>query len=154
MPKKPLPTKLKILKGTAQQCRINKKEPKPKSDRVKMPSGLSLEAKKCWRSVSKELSAAGVLTNMDVHALSLYCEAYARWIDANRQIEKYGTVIKAPSGYPVQSPYLAISNKAFDQMRAMLVEFGMTPSSRTKVSTTNVDTDDPLADFINAGKNR
>ena len=37
---------------------------------------------------------------------------------------------------PMQSPYLAIANKAMEQMRAMLTEFGMSPSSRTRVHVT------------------
>lgn len=150
---KPKPTALKLLQGTAQPCRMNKNEPKPKSDAVKMPVGLSVEAKKCWKQVSKHLKDAGVLTNLDIHALSLYCEAFARWNDANNKLKKYGTVIKAPSGFPVQSPYLAIANKAFDQMRVMLVEFGMTPSSRTKVSVAESSpSSDPIDDYLNRRK--
>jgi len=43
-------------------------------------------------------------------------------------------VIKSPSGFPIQSPYLAIANKAMDQMTKLLTEFGMSPSSRTCVA--------------------
>lgn len=132
--RKPLPTNIKLIKGTAKKSRLNNNEPKPKTDDIKMPTGMSDAAKKCWRQVSKQLKDASILTNLDTHALMLYCETYAKWQEANDKIKKFGAVIKAPSGFPVQSPYLAISNKAFDQMKAMLTEFGMTPSSRTKVS--------------------
>lgn len=74
------------------------------------------------------------MTELDVAALMAYCTAYARHVEAEEQIAKFGTVIKAPSGFLVQSPYLAISNKALDQMTRMLVEFGMSPSSRTRVT--------------------
>ena len=37
------------------------------------------------------------------------------------------------NGIPIVSPYLKISNAALDRMRQFLVEFGMTPSSRSKV---------------------
>jgi phage terminase small subunit len=43
-------------------------------------------------------------------------------------------VIKAPSGYPIASPYLSIANTAMAQMTRLLVEFGMTPSSRSRVA--------------------
>ena len=46
---------------------------------------------------------------------------------------RYGAVIKAPSGFPVQSPFLAIANKAHEQMVKLLTEFGMTPAARTRV---------------------
>lgn len=32
------------------------------------------------------------------------------------------------------NPYLSVANQAYGQMRAILVEFGMTPSSRSRVS--------------------
>lgn len=140
--RKQLPTNLKVLKGTAQKSRLNPKEPKPKNDKIRMPEGLSDLAKKHFKKVSKELKEAGILTNIDVQALALYCEAYARWMDANEKINNFGSVIKAPSGYPVQSPYLSISNKAFEQMKAMLTEFGMTPSSRSKVTSNKANAND------------
>jgi hypothetical protein len=50
---------------------------------------------------------------------------------------KYGDVILTPDKkFPVQSPYLAIANKAQEQMVKIMIEFGMTPSSRSRVHTT------------------
>ena len=146
--RKPLPTHLKVLKGTAQPCRTQKNEPTPKADKVKMPFGLSGDAKKHWRVVSKQLIDAGVLTNLDVFALQMYCEAFARWAHANAQIQKYGPVVKTPNGFPAQSPYLQIANKAFDQMKGMLTEFGMTPSSRTRINAEPQQESDPLDDYL------
>lgn len=132
--RKPVPTKLKVVRGTAQPCRTNQDEPKPANDHIKMPLGLSKRAKSQWRKVCRQLQDAEIITNVDTHALAMYCEAFARWAEANQEIERFGAVVKSPSGFPVQSPYLQIANKAFDQMKGMLIEFGMTPSSRTKVS--------------------
>lgn len=146
--RKPIPTNLKIVKGTAQPCRILKDEPKPKADAVRMPAGLSDDAKKQWKIAAKHLTAAGLLTNLDTFALAMYCEVFARWTYANDQIKKFGPIVKAPSGYPVQSPFLQIANKSFDQMTKMLVEFGMTPSSRSRVAgagpADDEDDGDPL----------
>jgi P27 family predicted phage terminase small subunit len=55
-------------------------------------------------------------------------------VDAERNLARFGVVIKSPSGFPIQSPYLAIANKAMEQMARLLAEFGMSPSSRTRVS--------------------
>jgi phage terminase small subunit len=35
-----------------------------------------------------------------------------------------------------------VAKHAFDQMRHMATEFGMTPSSRTRITTIDGDTDD------------
>lgn len=133
--RKPTPTRLKVVRGTDQPCRTNQDEPKPPADNIKMPAGLSPLAKKQWRKVCRQLKEADIITTLDVHALVLFCEVYARWVEANAKVVEHGTIIKSPNGHWVQSPYLAIANKAFDQMKGMLVEFGMTPSSRTRVGT-------------------
>jgi P27 family predicted phage terminase small subunit len=131
--RKAMPTAMKILRGNPGKRALNKHEPQPPAG-ADMPDWLSAEAKAHWPLVASQLRAAGVLTQMDAPALALYCEAFARWKDANENVAKYGPVIKAPSGVPMQSPYLHIANKAWAQMLKTLVEFGMTPSSRSKVT--------------------
>lgn len=133
---KPIPSHLKMVKGTAQKCRTNKAEPKPATDNIQPPEYLSGSARKQWRVVSKQLAEAGVLTNMDVDALALYCEAFARYREAVTEIDDFGPITRTPSGFPVQSPWLQIANKAFEQMTKLLAEFGMTPSARSRVRST------------------
>jgi phage terminase small subunit len=43
-------------------------------------------------------------------------------------------MIKSPSGYPVQSPYLAIANRQAEIMMRIASEFGFTPVSRSRIS--------------------
>ena len=113
-----------------------------------MPEWLSPEAARHWPAVVKQLHDAGLLTAIDATALALYRESFARWKDANARIVKYGTVVKSPNGYPIQSPYLAIANKAHEQMTKLLAEFGMTPSSRSRCTVTMPDDPSPYAKFI------
>ncbi len=100
------------------------------------PPHLQGEARKEWSRVGRKLLAFGLVTEVDRSALAIYCQAWARWVEAEGQLARYGTVVKSPNGYPMQSPYLAIANKAMDQMAKILVEFGMSPSSRSRVSVT------------------
>jgi P27 family predicted phage terminase small subunit len=113
-----------------------------------MPDWMSDAAKAQWPEVAKQLNDAGLLTVIDAPALALYCEAFARWKDANDNIVKFGAVIKAPSGFPIQSPFLAIANKAHAQMVKLLAEFGMTPSSRSRVSVKKPDPAEQYAKFV------
>jgi P27 family predicted phage terminase small subunit len=48
-------------------------------------------------------------------------------------IQKYGTMMKSPSGYPIQSPYVAIANKQAEIMMKIASEFGFTPASRGRL---------------------
>jgi P27 family predicted phage terminase small subunit len=77
-----------------------------------------------------DLAVLGLLTNLDRAALAAYCGAYALWAEATEAIQKYGTMIKSPSGYPVQSPYVAVANRQADIMMRIVSEFGFTPASR------------------------
>jgi len=130
---RPLPTKLKAVRNTLRKGRANMHEPEVTVGIPRCPAHLGAEAKREWRRVSVDLVGYGLLTKIDRAALALYCEAWGRWVEAEKALRTYGVMIKAPSGFPMQSPYLAIANKAMEQMRAMLGEFGMSPSSRTRV---------------------
>jgi len=111
-------------------------EPAPSPHDARLPEcppHLQGEARAEWERLGKKLVTWRLMTEIDQGALALYCTAWARWVEAEEALAKFGTVIKSPSGYPVQSPYLAIANKAMEQMTRLLVEFGMSPSSRSRV---------------------
>lgn len=102
--------------------------------RLPSPPDHLTEAEKAeWRRIGKHLLEAGLLTKLDLDVLEAYCRAYVRWVEAEGQVRKYGTVIKSPNGYPIQSPYLAIANKAMEQMRSLMGELGLTPASRARI---------------------
>jgi phage terminase small subunit len=44
-------------------------------------------------------------------------------------------MIKSPTGFPIQSPYLAIANRQAEIMMRIASEFGFTPASRSRIST-------------------
>jgi len=156
MPKpgpKPRPTALKKLQGNPGKRALPANEPKPKTSKSapRAPSYLSKPAQKEWRRISKELHTLGLLTKVDIPALAAYCQCFATWVDANEKIQKHGVLIKAQSGFPMQSPYLAIANKAMVEMRKWLVEFGMTPSARSRVEVSSDDEADPMEEFLKSG---
>ena len=132
--RKPVPTALHILRGNPSKKDLSAtNEPVLKGAAPTAPRYLSKEAKKHLRQIAKQLVECKVMTKLDGDALSTYCVAWARWVEANDHLKIESTIIKAPGGYMMQNPWLSISNQAFNQMKALLVEFGMTPSSRTKV---------------------
>jgi P27 family predicted phage terminase small subunit len=49
-------------------------------------------------------------------------------------IQKFGAMVKSPSGYPIQSPYIAIANRQFEIMMRIASEFGFTPASRSRIA--------------------
>ena len=57
------------------------------------------------------------------------------WAEATEAIEKFGTMVKSPSGYPVQSPYVSIANRQAEIMMRIASEFRFKPASRSRIST-------------------
>ena len=141
--RKPVPTSLKVLRGNPGKRRLNDAEPMPEAMAIDgaPPVCLSEDGKVEWRRLAPMLGRLGVLTETDVDALVAYCEAWANWKQAQQKIRQFGMVIKSkdPKQLPVISPYVRIAHNAMNQMRAFLVEFGMTPSSRSRIKVTRRD---------------
>jgi P27 family predicted phage terminase small subunit len=137
-----------VLKGNPGKRALPKNEPTPERGIPDAPAILSPEARAQWDKVSTILDDANVLTVMDADALAIYCEAYARWVKATDDVHTFGMVIYTPNGYPVQSPWLSIANQAAAQMVKMLVEFGMTPASRSRVTAHGDEGEDPMEAFL------
>ncbi len=153
MPKgrKPKPSKVHALHGNPGKRSRNTKEPKPEVVVPGPPEHLSEEAVREWNRVTPELKALGIISDIDRNALAAYCQCYARWVASEEKLAKYGEIVKSPNGYPMQSPYLGIANTALKFMRDFAIEFGMTPSSRSRVSTTTEPSRGKLARFLESG---
>jgi len=132
---RPDPTALRLLKGNPSKTRISPREPRPKPGMPTVPTFLDVAAKREWRRVSRELRLLGLIALIDRAALAGYCQAWSRWAAAEEKVKEFGMVIKSPSGFPVQSPYLGIANTAMKHMRNFLAEFGMSPAARTRIES-------------------
>ncbi len=97
------------------------------------PDHLDDTAKAEWKRTIKLMKDAGLIDRLDRSLLEAYCSSYSRWVEAEEYIKKHGLIIKAPNGFPMQNPYLAISNKAKEHMLKILTELGMTPASRARL---------------------
>lgn len=130
---KPTPTRLKILTGNPGKRALNASEPQPEPSIPDCPEELSPAARQEWERLVGELGKLRILTVLDRATLAAYCSAYALWAEATAAIQKYGTMVKSPSGYPMQSPYVAIANRQTEIMMRISSEFGFTPASRARI---------------------
>jgi P27 family predicted phage terminase small subunit len=138
--RKPVPTALRVARGNPGKRPLNSDEPEIVASLPEPPTYLAGEALEYWHEIATKLETHGLLTRIDASALAEYCVVWVRWRKAEREIEKHGQVILSPSGYPVQSPYVSIANKALSHVRAYESEFGMTPSSRSRVKVAKTKT--------------
>ncbi len=126
--RKPKPTKLKILDGTRKD-RINTAEPvMPAVAELGAPGWLDQVAKEHWAELAPVLHRAGLLTAGDRQSLALLSESFSRF--------------RADPD----------NDKARELYRRMSVEFGLTPSSRSRLKTTAEQPKDALAEFLSKRK--
>jgi P27 family predicted phage terminase small subunit len=97
------------------------------------PPHLDDGARAEWERIVPQLRDKGLLDRTDRAAIAGYCQCYARWAAAETKLAELGPVVKSPSGFPIQNPYLSIAVKALDQMARFLREFGMTPHARKRL---------------------
>ena len=135
--RKPKPTTVKMLEGNPGNRNISTSEPKPDKKAPRCPGWLEEEAKKEWKRMAKQLEQLGILTEIDMAAFAGYCQAYARWKEAEEYISEHGAVMKAPSGYCQQVPQVSIAQTYLKIMNRFCEQFGLTPSARSRIVTDN-----------------
>lgn len=135
MARKNKPSKVKELEGNPGKRKSNQDEPQPEIKEIPDPPGhIGEDGRQEWARITPILHKLGLLTEVDYTALAAYCQTYERWVKAERIINEKGPIIKTTNGNYIQSPLVGIANKALELMHKYLTEFGMTPSSRTRVS--------------------
>ena len=111
--RKPKPTAVKVLEGNPGKRSLNTAEPKPEKKAPRCP--------------------LGILTEIDMAAFAGYCQAYARWKEAEEFITQHGTIVKTPSGYWQQVPQVSIAQTYLKIMNKFCEQFGLTPSARSRI---------------------
>jgi len=148
--RKPKPTKLKLLSGTARKHRLNEHEPTPELAQPEPPEHLTGAARLEWERVIEEIVQLGIMSNLDRAPLAAYCQAYGRWVAAEaalaRMAEKdavtEGLIVRTKAGNVIHNPLVGAANKAMADMVRYAAEFGFTPSSRSQVSAAGTPEED------------
>jgi P27 family predicted phage terminase small subunit len=156
--RRPLPTAVKALRGNPGKRKPNENEPVPVAGEPEMPKGLSEGAAAEWNAMIPCLRVMGILTPVYRAALAGYCYSYDVWMQANDEIREGGVMIKFPvmgrKGTPEEfeviayikkkNPAISVANEALKTMKSYLTEFGMTPSSMSKLHIEKPPEEDPF----------
>jgi P27 family predicted phage terminase small subunit len=146
--RKPRPTNMKKLEG-CRTDRINQNEPQPKRGKVKCPRWLMPEAKKEWKRIAGELEALRLLTEIDRAAFIGYCQSWAKYLRAEKLLREDGPLVTNEKGNLVANPAMWISSNSLKHMLKFAAEFGLTPSSRGRISIPQEKPEDPLDKLLN-----
>ena len=139
--RRPKPTHLKLVTGNPGRRPLPVGEARLALALPSVPLHLLPDAVTEWDRVAQELFTAGLLASLDRAVLAAYCQAYARWAQAERALAEMGRrdqltnglMLKTTGGNAIQNPLVGIANKAAADMVRYAAEFGMTPSSRTRI---------------------
>jgi P27 family predicted phage terminase small subunit len=117
-----------------------------------MPQHMSPEARKEWKRVTPLLLELNLLTKVDRSALELYCRAYGRLqqveralaAEQSRLLDVGEDVTRAlwqptPTGFARESILSRLAGDLSTQVDRYLASFGMSPSSRSRVTASRND---------------
>lgn len=150
--RKPKPTQLKILTGNPGKRPLPVNEPTPTAGLRKCPKHLKGAAKKFWLEWAPILDGCGISTEADTQAFIYAAEQHGEYVYNSERIAIEGRVIEQVGSMGQitrsQNPHWNMAQQALKNVTRFLTEFGMTPSSRSRVEKTGPKEDpDSLESF-------
>lgn len=136
MGRKPKPTALKLLEGNPGKRELNQFEPKPTNGLPICPDWLTDDAKEEWERLASVMNKMGILSEVDQSAFAVYCQTWARWKEAQEHITAEGSTYETEAGVK-KNPWVAIANEWQAKLLSVCGEFGLTPSSRSRIVAAN-----------------
>jgi len=150
--RKPKPTELKKLEGNPGRRPLNENEPKPDLADITLPRGkLPKEGQNLWKKLAPRLLDLGILTEVDLPAFEMMCLHYALARDAFEVVDKLGLFVKDRENAPRKNPAMQLFRDNSAAFKAYMIEFGMTPSSRSRIEANPIDDEPSLADLLYDG---
>jgi P27 family predicted phage terminase small subunit len=127
--RKPLPDILRLGHRLG-----NPNAPKPPADVPDCPEWLDEGAREEWERITAELSPLGLITQLDLAALGIYCQEVSNYVKYTTQLAKSKTFLRSKGGVLYQNPLVGLRNRTIKNIHTFLAEFGLSPSSRTRIS--------------------
>lgn len=165
--RRPKPTHLKVLQKNPGKRKLNTKEPKPRKAIPDPSDRLTDRARDIYMLAGEHTLRMGVLTDVDGLALELLATAADEYFSAQeilkgiaetRTLEVLGESPRLKDGMVYESetqngkiirahPANGIASDAWKRAKSMLVEFGLTPSSRSRLQGPSEDENDEHDEF-------
>jgi len=132
---RPLPTALKQLKGTHQSCRDAKDAPPVNLMALPSPPDyLNQRAADIFRDLALVLHGMKVLSVEDSVMLGLLASRLEEVEEHTFTIESEGYSYVTEKGFVKSRPEVGMRNEAMRHAQSLLIEFGLSPAARSRVS--------------------
>ena len=136
---RPTPTALKILAGNPGKRKLNQLEPKYEVGPPDKPEWLGTHASEEWDRIVGNLNGQPILTKADLGILVATCLCYETMRETLTVIKTLGRtyVVEDTNGnrHYKSRPECVRFETAAREYRALLIEIGFTPASRSTVKT-------------------
>jgi P27 family predicted phage terminase small subunit len=129
--RKKVPTEIARMRGAHKKNpdRVNHNEPKPDRKKHRKPAWIKdKHAKEAYTYYVNLLDDLGVVTVAERVAMEQLAVAYANWRRCQEASDRDGIVIDGK-----RNPNDIAARDWYDRLLKILVEFGLTPSSRTRI---------------------
>ena len=119
-----------------------------------IPEDIENDAAEYMTDVLSELENRGILEEVDSAALTMLARNYSMFIKASKQLEIDGLTVTSDRGNIAPHPLIKVAKDAQTQAMKVMLEFGLTAKSRTKLpKKDNEDAEpSPFEQFIKEGK--
>lgn len=152
----PKPNVLKIVEGNRGKRPINLSD--GVNPPVKIPTApkfVTGSALKEWKRITPLLEMMGLISELDMAALAMYCRAYGNLHDLELALQKKIKMLvekekiasyeafekvcttSTPSGYKQQSVLFQLINRSREEVNRTLGHFGLSPAQRARVQPSN-----------------
>lgn len=157
----PMPANVHQLRGNKSRKPLAAllDEFRPEVEIPTAPPWIWVEAKREWKRITPELERYGLISLLDRSALVLYCQAWAEYVHFKRKLSDAmakaerdreaaeargetwtggdGFMVPTPNGSTQYSPYWVGAKRAGEEVSKYLAAFGLSPSSRGRVQTSD-----------------
>lgn len=112
------------------------------------PTWLGREAAAEWRRVVPELDRRGILNKVDRATLTMWCRAWARWVELDRQLEREGATVTGYRGATVKNPAWQLWRESAALLVSLARELGTSPNGRMRMAAPDESDDDAAGDVL------
>jgi P27 family predicted phage terminase small subunit len=129
--RKPKPTKLKLVDGNPGHTPVNKNEPEPDPSLPPPPEWLEGKALELWEKKTPNLNEIGLVTTADAEQFAFYCAVTAEAQRLAVDVSEHGMTDKRTRR---RRPEAVSFENMVKLSKTLAAEFGLTPSSRSRIT--------------------
>lgn len=118
-----------------------------------IPDNVSEETEKFMKAIIRELRAKQKIDVIDSGALNMLMTSYEMYLQATEKLLDEGPITSTRFGDSVPNPAQTIASKNYNQVLAIMKEYGLTVKSRAKMKDTGKDEQkSALEEFLQSKK--